>query len=140
MAPLDFSSDLGRRVLEQLRAEIVAWSTSTSADGTPQPRLVWFLWDDESVLIYSQPGTAKLAHITRNPRVALHFNSDRQGNEMRVMTGSAIIDGSAPRAVDNAAYLEKYGDAIAALGFTPEQFSDAYSVPVRVQIERFRGF
>ena len=138
--PIDFSTDLGRRVQDQLRREQVIWLTTTAADGTPQPRLVWFLWERDSVLIYSQPGTAKLGHIARSPRVALHFNSDPAGHQMSVLLGTATVDGSAVLARDNAAYLDKYREAIADLGSTPEQFSDAYAVPIRVRLERLRGF
>jgi PPOX class probable F420-dependent enzyme len=140
MAEIDFTTGVGPRLREELRDEIVVWLTTTSSDGTPQPRLVWFLWGDDSVLIYSQPGTAKLAHITRNPRVSLHFNSDREGNKMSVLVGTAIIDGSTPRAVDHPAYLEKYRDGIAGLNSTAEQFSDSYSVPIRIQVDRIRGY
>jgi PPOX class probable F420-dependent enzyme len=101
---------------------------------------VWFLWEDDSVLIYSQPGTAKLTHIARNPRVSLNFNSDREGDHMSVLTGTATIDGSAPRAVDHETFLLKYRDGIAGLNSTPEQFSDSFSVPIRVQVDRIRGF
>ena len=140
MATPDFSDALGQRVLKQLRSETVVWLTTTSADGTPQPRLVWFLWEDDTLLIYSQPGTAKLTHIARNAHVSLNFNSDPAGDHMSVLTGTATIDGSAPRALDHPAYLEKYRDGIAALNSSPEQFSDSYSVPVRVRVERIRGF
>ena len=140
MASIDYSTDLGRRAQGLLRDEQVAWLTTTSSDGTPQPRLVWFLAEEDSVLIYSQPGTAKLAHIARNPRVSLSFNSDRTGEHMVVFTGGATIDGSAPRAIDHETYLAKYRAGIEGLGSTPEQFSDAYAVPVRVQLEKLRGF
>jgi PPOX class probable F420-dependent enzyme len=140
MAEIDFTTGIGPRVLEQLHDELVIWLTTTSSDGTPQPRLVWFFWEEDSVLLYSQPGTAKLAHIARSPQVSLNFNSDPEGHQMSVMTGTATIDGSAPRAVDHTAYLEKYRDGIAGLNSTSEQFSDSYSVPVRIQIDRIRGF
>ncbi|HVL25436.1 MAG TPA: TIGR03667 family PPOX class F420-dependent oxidoreductase, partial [Thermomicrobiales bacterium] len=134
------STPHGHRMLDQLQNEQVAWLTTIAADGTPQPRLVWFLWEDDTILVYSQPGTAKLAHIARNPRVALHFNSDAAGDHMSVITGTATIDGSAPRAVDHPAYIAKYRGGIAGLNSSPEQFSDSFSVPVRIQPERMRGF
>ena len=137
---IDFSTDLGHRVQRQLQEEVVVWLTTTSADGTPQPRLVWFYPEDDSVLIYSQPGTAKLTHIARNPRVSLSFNSDPAGDHMSVLTGTATIDGSAPKAIDHAAYLAKYRAGIEGLGSTPEQFSEAYAVPIRVRFDKLRGF
>ena len=76
---IDFSTKLGKRVREQLRSERVVWLTTVSRDGTPQPRPVWFFWDGQSVVIYSEPDTYKVRHIRRNPRVSLHFNTRRRG-------------------------------------------------------------
>jgi PPOX class probable F420-dependent enzyme len=137
---IDYTTGVGPRIQELLRDELVIWLTTTSSDSTPQPRLVWFVWDDDSVLTYSQSGTPKLAHIARNPRVSLNFNSDRHGSPMSVMTGTATIDDAAPRAVDNAPYIEKYRGDLAGLHMTPEQFSAEYSVAVRIQPTKIRGF
>ena len=52
----DTTTDFGRRVERRLRDEYLVWLTTVRADGLPQPSPVWFLWDGETVLIYSQPG------------------------------------------------------------------------------------
>jgi PPOX class probable F420-dependent enzyme len=139
MAAVDFSSGIGPRVLNQLRDEQVAWLTTSSSDGTPQPRLIWFLWEDDKVLFYSQPEAAKMAHIARNPHASLHFNSDPYGNEMSVMTGTATVDHATPTMIDHADYMTKYHDAFIAMELAPEEASASYSVPVRFQIGKIRG-
>lgn len=140
MPAVDFSSGNGPRIKEQLDQELVVWMTTISASGTPQPNLVWFLWEADSVLIYTQPNAVRLKNLERNNRVALNFNSDTTGSEMSILTGTASVNDVAPRAVDNPAYLEKYNEGIGNLGSTPESFSDAYSVAIRIVPEKIRGF
>ena len=69
MASIDFSTDFGKRVLGRLQDEQVAWLTTVSTKGEPQPSPVWFLWENDSVLVYSQPNTPKLRAIQGNPNV-----------------------------------------------------------------------
>ena len=68
---LDFSTDLGKRIGKQLESEHTIWLTTVGSDNTPQPRPVWFVWDGETLLVYSEPNTHKLRHIERSPRVAV---------------------------------------------------------------------
>jgi PPOX class probable F420-dependent enzyme len=96
--------------------------------------------DGETILIYSRPNTPKLAHISRNPRVALNFDGDGQGGDIILLTGSAVIDPGAPRSDTIAEYQAKYGERIPHLGMTAAGFADAYSVPIRVTLEKLTGF
>ena len=73
---IDFTTDLGKRVLDLLDSEQVIWLTTVDSKGSPQPRPVWFLWDGSSLLIYSSSDVHKLRHLARNARVSLNFNSD----------------------------------------------------------------
>lgn len=138
---IDLSTAFGQKVKRHLEREYFVWFTTVGADQTPQPRPVWFVWQDESFLIYSQPGAHKVAHLKQNPNVALHFNTDARADEnVIVFLGRAEIDPSAPPAGKNQAYLEKYGSGIAGLEMTPEAFSQDYSVPIRVKPTRVRGW
>src|SRR5215831_5912700 len=85
----DPATPFGERVARRLREEVVIWLTTTGSDGTPQPAPVWFLWEGESFLIYTLTNAKRLAHIERNPRVALHFDSDGTGGDIVVFTGEA---------------------------------------------------
>ena len=100
---------------------------------------VWFLWDGETVLIYSRPDTAKLAHIAWNPRVSFHLDGDGKGGNIVVLTGSAAIDKSAPPSNVVDAYSEKYRADIPRIGMTPESFAAAYSVAIRFTPEKLSG-
>jgi PPOX class probable F420-dependent enzyme len=68
---LDTTTEAGGRAERRLREEEIAWLTTVRADGQPQSVPVWFLWNDESFLIYSQPDRQKLRNISNNPRIDL---------------------------------------------------------------------
>ena len=137
---IDLSSDFGARVAARLRDEGIIWLTTTGADGTPQPNPVWFLWNGENVLIFSEPNQAKLANVRRTPRVSLNFNSDTYGGNIAVITGSAAVDPAGPSAAERADYGAKYDDGIKSIGLTLQTFLEKYSVPIRVTPEKLRGF
>ena len=66
----DLSSDRRARVDGRLRTNLMAWLTTVSPAGRPDSVPVWFLWrDDDSVLVYSQPGKAKLRNIETHANV-----------------------------------------------------------------------
>ena len=137
---IDLSSEFGTRVARRLEAELIIWLTTVRVDGTPQPSPVWFLWADQTLLIYSQPNKQKLRNITQNPKVALNFNSDQTGGNIAVITGTAQLDPQAPPVDRLRAYVEKYRQEIANLGSNPDSFARSYSVAVRVTPTGLRGF
>lgn len=131
---------LSQRVEERLAATTLIWLTTVTADLVPQPSLVWFWWDGESFLIYSQPGMPKLDNIHLHPEVALNLDAMARGEEeVTVINGTAVVDEDAPPVNGHEEYREKYRDLIENdLGMTVEQFSDLYSVPIRVSPGRVR--
>lgn len=136
---IDTSTEFGQRVAGHLENDRVIWLTTVNPDLTPQPSPVWFLWDGETVLIYSQPGTPKLRNIGQRPRVSLNFNCTPSGGDIVILTGDAREDTAAPAVKNHPAYAEKYARGIAEIGMTPESFGQAYSVPVRVRPTSLRG-
>lgn len=138
----DPATPFGARVARRLRDETVIWLTTMGADGTPQPNPVWFLWDEheQTLLIYNQPTAKRLAHIRRNPKVALHFNSDEHGDDIVIITGEARISPDTPRADRVPAYLDKYRELIADINQTPESMAADYSVALRITPSKVRGF
>jgi PPOX class probable F420-dependent enzyme len=136
---IDRSTPFGARAAHRLTTDLIAWLTTVGKDGTPHPRPVWFLWDGETILIYSEPRTAKLTHLARTPRAAFNLDGDGRGGDIVVLTGSARVDQSAPPADQLSDYIEKYRAGIAAIGMTPEGFAAAYSIPVRFTPEKLSG-
>jgi PPOX class probable F420-dependent enzyme len=138
---VDLTSTFGRAVKYHLKNQYVIWLTTVDSNLVPQPRPVWFTWDDNSFLIFSQAHAFKVKHITRNPKVALHFNTDETGDKhVIVFTGEAAIEPNHPLAHQVPAYFEKYKDDIAGLEMTPEEFSREYSVAIKIHPTEVRGW
>ena len=137
---MEFDSRLGRKALRRLKREQVLWLTSVDDRGRPQPRPVWFHWNGEDVLIFSQPKGAKVRQIAARPDVALHFNSDAAGNEVVVFLGKAHVLGESVAPDRVKAYLRKYRDGIVGLEMTPASFQAEYRVPIIVRPTALRGF
>lgn len=140
MTNLDFSTDFGKRVLKRLETEQVIWLTTTSPKGFPQPSPVWFLWHEDTVLIFSQPNTPKLKSIERSGNVSLNFNSTEHGGDVVVISGVAEHIEGGPRANSYPAYIEKYRDGLVSLNMRPDDFAGSYSEHIRVEPQRMRGF
>ena len=137
---IDEATEYGARVAERLRTEVVIWLTVTGRDGTPHPNPVWFLWDGpESMVVYNRRDAQRLRAIERNPRVALHFDSDK-GSDVAIFHGFAAIDLTAPSCDAVPGYLDRYGKRIARMRLTPAAFAASYPVATRITLTKLRGF
>jgi PPOX class probable F420-dependent enzyme len=122
----------------RLRSEPIVWLTTVRADGQAQSTPVWFLWDGDSFLLYSQPGAQKVRNLAANPKVSLHLNDDGDGGDVVTFEGDASLEPDTPRADRVEGYLAKYRAAIEALGYEPGPFARTYSSAVRVRPTRVR--
>lgn len=123
---------------ERLRREVVVWLVTVRPDGQPQATPVWFLWDGESFLIYSQAGKPKLRNIAANPQVALHLRGTETGEDVAIFEGAAELPDDAPPADQVPGYVDKYRQHIEELGYSPATFAEDYSRPVRITPTRAR--
>jgi PPOX class probable F420-dependent enzyme len=139
---LDFTSKLGKKAKKHLKQEYFIWLTTVDSTSAPQPRPVWFIFEEDSILIYSQPSAFKLKHIVNNPNVALHFNTaDPKGEEdLIVFKGIARVNPKAQPANKVPAYLRKYRTGIKGLNSDPESFAKEYSTAIRIKLTSLRGW
>ena len=138
---LDLATEFGARADRRLRAEEIAWFVTVRPDGTPIPVPIWFVWDGETILLYSQPRAGKVRNIAANPRVSLHLDTDAHGDDMIVVTGDARVDPSAPAMHVLQAYAEKYRAGVeAAFGGRFAEVGTDYSTPIRIVPDRISGF
>jgi PPOX class probable F420-dependent enzyme len=137
---IDPGTDKGARVDSALREDVVAWLSTVAPDGTPVPTPVWFWWDGETVLVYSQRDKPKLRHIAANPTVAFALRTDELGDRIIVLTATAEVDQGAPPADGLPGYLEKYATLIERLGADPTSFAAEYAVPIRIRPTRLRAW
>ena len=136
---IDPTTEFGQRVARRLKEERIIWLTTVDQNDVPQPRPVWFWWDGETFLIYSMPGTHKLEHIARNPKVALNLDGDGLGGDIVVFTGEARLAEETPPANEVADYADKYQEGFTRINMTPEAFARTYSVALRVTPTSLRG-
>jgi PPOX class probable F420-dependent enzyme len=136
---IDLSSQFGVRVVARLDQELIVWLTTVRADGTPQPLPVWFLWVDQTVLIYGQPNTQKLRNIAQNANVALNFNSDEYGDNVGNNRYGADRSSCAVGRSDQR-LRGKIRSGIASFGSDAEGFAQSYSVAIRVTPTSVRGY
>jgi PPOX class probable F420-dependent enzyme len=139
---IDFKSNFGRFANKHIKSEYFIWLTTVDSTGTPQPKPVWYIWEKDSFLIFSQAKAHKLKHIQKNPKVSLHFNTADEKGEKRliIFTGTATIDSDSPPANRIRAYMQKYKGGIASLNATPQEFAQEYSVAIRIHPTNVRGW
>jgi len=139
---LDLNSKFGRLVKKHLKNEYFVWLTTVDLKGTPQPRPVWFIWENDSFLIFSQPNAYKVKHLKNNSKVSLNFNTTDEAGEKDVIIfiGEAAIDKNVPPAHEVKAYLKKYKTGIIGLNATPEEFGKEYSTAIRIKPTEVRGW
>ena len=135
---LDTTTEAGARADRRLWEETTIWLTTVRSDGQPQSVPVWFLWNGETFLIYSQPGRQKLKNFGRSARFGMHLNANDRGGDVVRAEGTAEVVQDVPPANEVGEYLEKYGENIARIGFDPDGFARTYSVALRAKPNRWR--
>jgi PPOX class probable F420-dependent enzyme len=78
-------------VEQRLREEPIIWFTTVRADGRPHTVPVWFVWDGETFLIFSQPGNLKIRNLQRNPHITLAVDGTKQGGDVVTVEGEAEL-------------------------------------------------
>ncbi|MGH3679805.1 MAG: TIGR03667 family PPOX class F420-dependent oxidoreductase [Natronosporangium sp.] len=134
---------LASRADRRLHAKQEIWITTVRSDGQPQASPVGFLWDGDTVLIMSQPGSQKVRNLRANPRVALHLDIDRQAdrdNGIVTLEGVAALDSQPISTAETTRYLEKYADLLASLEMTADELLAEYSTVIRVRPTRARVY
>ena len=135
---IDLNTKIGRKAKRRLKDEQEIWMTTVGADGAPHPRPVWFYWDGQTFVLYSQTFAYKVKHIAKNKSVALNLNSGSPEADVVVFHGTAEIDENAPASHMHKQYFKKYKKGIKDLKMTPEEFSAEYCVAIRVTPHKMR--
>jgi PPOX class probable F420-dependent enzyme len=129
---LDRSTEYGRHATERLERDLIGWLATVRPNGQPDVVPVWFLWQNDEILIYSRANKQKLSNITRKLRVALVVDDTNGGGDVvRVEGRASIVDGHPP-AIDVPAFIAKYAAAIERIGYTPEGFARDYPAAIRI--------
>jgi len=129
---LDLSRTQDAHIDRRLRENVILWLSSVRPDGRPHAVAVWFLWDGQTVVIFSRPHNQKISNIQHNSHVLLIVDDSHLGADPIVIEGEASL--LAPGEIDltTPAFVEKYGARITHLGYTPASMAAAYSQSIRV--------
>jgi len=135
---LDLNSEFGINVDKRLREEEVIWLTTVAPDGVPHPNPVWFFWDGQEIILYSQPGAHRIHNLQLNPKVALNLQGAAPlGEGVVVIYGEARMNPHYERA--HLGYAKKYQKFLPEMNLTQQQLTATYSVEIRIKPARVRG-
>jgi PPOX class probable F420-dependent enzyme len=133
------ADDRRAHVEGRLRANLMAWLTTVRPDGRPDTVPVWFLLqEDETILIYSQPGKIKLRNVSQNPNVALGLDVTDIGRDIIRVEGTAAHVPGFPRADQVPGYVAKYTERVGAIFGTVSRFAELYPEALIITPARLR--
>ena len=124
-------------VEQRLREEPIVWFTTVRPDGRPHTVSVWFLWDGETFLIFSQSGNLKIRNLQRNPHITLALDGTKQGGDVVTVEGEAELLSEPSRNILVPAFGEKYASMIKTMGVDTEGLVEDYSQPIRIKPTKF---
>ena len=138
---LDVTTEWRQHAEQRLRSNIIAWLTTVGSDGRPYTVPVWFLWDGNLVLIFSQPQKQKIRNLRKNALVTLALDDTKQGDDVVIVEGTAeLLENPDISLTTLPAYVEKYGALIQDMGMTPASLAADFSLGIRVTPTKFRSW
>src|SRR6266568_2357950 len=115
---LDITTEWGRHAEQRLRSDIIAWLTTVGSGGRPYTVPVWFLWEGETVLIFSQPKKLKVRNLSKNPYITVALDGTNQGGDVVIVEGTAELIDDPAISTKLPAYAEKYAALLQDRGWT----------------------
>ncbi|CAM3867389.1 TIGR03667 family PPOX class F420-dependent oxidoreductase [Mycobacterium frederiksbergense] len=128
------TADLTPEIIERLRSDDYGWLTTVAKSGQPVPKLVWFFFDGTDIVVYTEPGAAKVRHIRNHPPVSLNLDSDGNGGGIIVIGGPARVDAEGVDLRTDTPYWAKYQAASDQFGLTDSMGN--FSTRLRITIEK----
>ena len=133
---LDPTKERDAHIEQRLHTDHITWLITVRPDGRPHAVAVWFLWDGDTILIFSRPNNQKLRNLQSNPNVLLALDDTHQGFDPITIEGTATLLATGDAAINHTAYLEKYVENMKQIGFIPEQMVAQYSQAIRIRPTR----
>ena len=141
MGIFDTSTEAGAAAERRMRSEMVGWLTTVARDGTPQSSPVAFLWDGETVTVWSEPTAPKVTNLVENHRCSFHLNSDRHGLAVVAIEGTAHLPPDGPRWNAVPAFVEKYREEFArAWNLDLDETADQFAQQIVITPRRTRAW
>lgn len=129
---LDLTKERDAHIDKRLHAELMMWLSTVRPDGRPHLVPVWFLWDGETILIFSQPNQQKLRNLQHNPNVVVALDTAGQGDDVVMIEGKAELLNDPAVSAALPAYAEKYKQRLELYGWSGESMAQDYSQAIRI--------
>ena len=134
---LDLTNPENAHIDERLRTNPIIWLTTVRPDNRPHMVAVWFLWDGEKFLIFSQPNTQKLRNLRHSSHVTLALDDTRGGGDVIVIDGEAELLTDPDVNATLAAYTQKYDALLKREGMDAASMAKSYSQGIRITPAKF---
>lgn len=128
------TADLTPEIVDRLKSDSYGWLTTVAKSGQPVPKLVWFFFDGTDIVVYTEPGAAKVRHVRNHPQVSLNLDSDGNGGGIIVVGGPARVDAEGIDLREDAPYWAKYRQLSDQFGLTESMGN--FSTRLRISIEK----
>lgn len=137
---LDLTKSKDAHIDQRMRTETMIWLSSVRPDGRPHLVPVWFLWDGSTILICSQPNQQKIRNLRHNAAVMLALDTAKQGGDIVMFEGTAVLLDDAEVNATVPAYVAKYASRIQAMGWNAETMAKSYSQAIRITPTKFTAW
>jgi PPOX class probable F420-dependent enzyme len=134
---LDLTNPKNAHIDERLRTNPIIWLTTVRPDNRPHMVAVWFLWDGEKFLIFSQPNTQKLRNLRHNSHVTLALDDTHGGGDVIVIDGEAELLTNPDVNVTLAGFAQKYDAFFKRMGSDAASMAKSYSQGIRITPTKF---
>ena len=128
---LDLTKERHAHVDARLRSDIMVWLATVKPDGTPHIVPVWFLWDGDSIYIYSKPDQ-KIRNLQQNNAVMVALDDTKGGSDPIWVAGEATLLPQDQSLAKQPAYVEKYQSLLDKYNWTGESMARDYSEPIKI--------
>ncbi len=137
---LDMTKPKDQHVDSRLRNEPIMWLSTARPDGRPHLVPVWFLWDGESILIFSKPNNQKIRNLQENPNVMLALEAAHEGNDIVLIEGVGEFIDDLEVSPAMPQYAAKYAKLLMEMNWTAEKMTASYTQAIRVRPTRFFSY
>ena len=130
---LDLATPRDKTIDQWLREDLIIWLTTVGPTGRPHTVPVWFWWDGDAILIFSEPETRKIRDLRANRAVSLALETRDEGEEVIFFEGDAELTSEPSTNLMPPEFGEKYAHLFPRIDSSPEQMAAQYSQPIRIR-------
>jgi PPOX class probable F420-dependent enzyme len=124
-------------IADALEHQDVVWLSSTRPDGRPHLVPLWFLWDGESILVFSKPDAQKVRNLQVDPRVMVAVGEPGLDFDVELIEAVAEVVPAPTCQELPDSFARKYGARVARGGITCDRYAAVYSQPIRIRPSRW---